>query len=421
MLVSLRIENFLSFKDAVTFSLEAAPIKEHYDSNVFDTTVTGLRLLKGCAIYGANGSGKSNLLKALRFITRFINESAKESQANDVIDVSHFKLSTSTEGKPSLIEIKLISNDLLYRYGFEVDKTKVHREWLYCTKKIKEYLLFERNGNEYEIDYAKFGEGDDAIQSRTRSNVLFLSAVAQWNGETASNVIKGVNNIIFLGDEPLKANYTLQLNKDPLYKSSIKSLLDSADLGINSFITQQITYPESYLREIPQERKKEIPLEQVYMLHNKLDENNNIVGEAPLDLVTEESQGTKKFFYLAGYIVDAIINGKTLVIDEFTSRLHPVLATHIIETFHDKNINKSGAQLIFTTQNTYLMDIKWYRRDQICIIYKQRNYSSVITNFFKENIRNDASFEKRFLEKGSIGVPKLKPPIISNNQLGLFD
>ncbi|MFZ1614449.1 MAG: AAA family ATPase, partial [Holophaga sp.] len=300
MLVSIFIENYLSFKEPVTFSLEASPIKEHFDSNTFETSITGLRLLKGCAIYGANGSGKSNLLKALRFITRFINESAKESQANDSIDITHFKLSTSTEGKPSVIEIKLIVNDVMYRYGFEADKIRVHREWLYATKKIKEYCFFERNGNTYNIDLAKFSEGDEAIQSRTRENVLFLSAVAQWNGEIASNVIKGINDIMFLGDEPLKPNYTLSLSKDPQYKPSIQSLLDSADLGINSFITQQITYPESYLRELTLDRRKEIPHEQVYMLHNKLDENNSIVGETSLDLVTEESQGTKKFFYLAG-------------------------------------------------------------------------------------------------------------------------
>ncbi len=418
MLISLKVENFLSFKDPTLFSLETEPIKEHYHTNTAETSITGLRVLKGCAIYGPNAGGKSNLLKALRFVVRFMTESAIESQANDNIDVTHFRLSTTTENKPSFFELKIIVDNILYRYGFEVDKEKVHKEWLFYSKKIKEYQLFERIENKYVID-DKFEEAKD-IQIKTRINTLFLSAVAQWNGKTANSILQKIRKILFLGEYPLNANKTLELYENPKYKNAIINFLESADLGFKDFNAEQINYPQNLLENLTTEVKNQLPKKQIYTLHNKLDEANAIVDKEYFSLQFEESQGTNKFFNLAGYVVDAIFNGKTLVIDEFTSRLHPLLARHIISTFHSPDINKTGAQLIFTSHNTYLMNIKWYRRDQIFIVYKLENYASTITTFFKENIRNDSSFEKRFFESGSHGLPKIKRPEIITNQLDLF-
>lgn len=416
MFVSIKIRNYLSFREPVIFSLEAEPIKEHFLENTFDTEISNLRLTKGCSIYGVNASGKSNLLKALNFVTKFISESARGASINEEINVIPFKLSSVTENEPSEFEIKIIVEGILYRYGFVVDRQSVKGEWLYCTKRIKEYLLFIRSNNVYEIT-DKFPEGEDElIQEKTRKNALFLSTVAYLNGEKSTSVVEGINKLIFLGDVPLTSDRTVELFKSPAYTNSIFNFLNSADLGISEFSSVQINYSDHYAT-----KTQASPKERVSIKHKKVDENNNTIGEVLLDLQQEESQGTNKFFNLSGYVVDALLNGKTLIIDEFTSRLHPLLAKHIIDMFHNREINRTNAQFIFTTQNTFLMNIEWYRRDQIVVIYKNQQNASEITNFFKQNIRNDAAFEKKYLSKTSIGTPKLLLPKIGNNQLNLFE
>ncbi|MDM8526476.1 AAA family ATPase, partial [Desulfococcaceae bacterium HSG8] len=203
MLIEFKVGNFLSFKDVVNFSMIASP------DEAVDTTfsaVNKFQLLKSAVIYGANASGKSNLLKAVAFMRRFVFESSKESQATENINVSSFRLSTECEKEPSFFEVIFICNQRKFRYGFEVDKNEVHSEWLFFVPTRTEAKLFIREKGNIKIgNYFKEGKG---LENRTRSNALFLSVAAQFNGEISTriltwfkslNVISGLDDNSYIG------------------------------------------------------------------------------------------------------------------------------------------------------------------------------------------------------------------------------
>ncbi|MDO9586094.1 MAG: AAA family ATPase, partial [Syntrophales bacterium] len=172
MLIEFSVANVLSFKDRVTFSMVASNDDALQESNVFEWGKR--RLVKSAVVYGANASGKSNLLNAMRFMRRMVLTSSKDTQANEEIDVDAFKLSTECEGMPSFFEIVFIQNGDTYRYGFEVDRKRIHSEWLFTVPKTKEAELFVREGNKITVNLTRFKEGR-GLEDKTRDNALFLS------------------------------------------------------------------------------------------------------------------------------------------------------------------------------------------------------------------------------------------------------
>jgi len=192
MLINFSVGNFRSFKETVTFSMVAAKItaknKELDRENVFRKG--NLSLLKSASIYGANASGKSNLLQAFSFIKNFVLRSTSTT-SKDSIDVDPFLLSTETENAPSFFEVVFLLDNVRYRYGFEVDQNRVHAEWLYRTIK-REAELFWREGDKIDPK-AGFKEGK-GLEERTRSNALFLSVADQWNGDIAGQIVGWFKN-----------------------------------------------------------------------------------------------------------------------------------------------------------------------------------------------------------------------------------
>src|SRR3989339_412969 len=159
MLVEFSVANVLSFKDRVTFSMVASRDDALQESNVF--TWGKRQLVKSAVVYGANASGKSNLLSAMHFMRHMVLTSSKDTQANEEIDVEVFRLSTECEGKPSFFEIVFIQNGDTYRYGFEVDRKRVHSEWLFTVPATKEAELFVREDNQIKVNRIRFKEGRD--------------------------------------------------------------------------------------------------------------------------------------------------------------------------------------------------------------------------------------------------------------------
>ena len=171
MLLQFSIRNFRTFKEKVSLSLVAS----NYDKdtrefeNVYNDTISNLRLLKSAVIYGANASGKSKLFEALGFMKYFVISSSKESQKGDEIDVEPFKLSSETENSPSEFEVIFTHNNVMFRYGFEVDKKSVISEWLYYKPKTKEIELFYREGENFETHSRNFTKGKTVIKEPKKS------------------------------------------------------------------------------------------------------------------------------------------------------------------------------------------------------------------------------------------------------------
>jgi len=189
MLVNFRVENFKSFKDMTEFSMEATRLKNLRDSNTFD--VNNVSLLKSAVVYGANASGKSNLLKAMIRMKQIILNSTNISYMKQYPHET-FLLSTQTENKETMYEIEFILDTILYRYGFEIDNNAIIiEEWLFSKKieaRAREIKLFYRKKQEISLG-SNFKEGKQLKDNNVRNNALFLSVVAEFNGEKSLQIL----------------------------------------------------------------------------------------------------------------------------------------------------------------------------------------------------------------------------------------
>ncbi|MFY7742976.1 MAG: AAA family ATPase [Flavobacterium sp.] len=420
MLLQFSVKNFRTFKEKVSLSLVAS----NYDKdtrefdNVYYDTNSNLRLLKSAVIYGANASGKSKLFEALGFMKYFVISSSKESQKGDEINVEPFKLSSETENSPSEFEVIFTHNDVMFRYGFEVDKKSVISEWLYYKPKTKEIELFYRDGENFETHSRNFTKGKTVIkEGLVRNNALLVSVAAQFNDKTSIEVIdwfKELKAISGLNESGYRG-FTLSKTDDPNHKANILNLLKAADLGIQDIKLEKIdidNLPKDMPKELKDKIIKEVSdekkelLSDILTLHKKFDSNKKAVDIVNFSLDDDESSGTRKFFALTGPILDVIENGYTLIVDELDSKLHPNLVCKIVSLFNSKELNKKNAQLIFNTHDTNLLSSGLFRRDQIWFTDKNKFGEAKLyslADFKSDEVRKSESFEENYI-KGKYGA-----------------
>ncbi len=424
MLVRFSVSNFLSFKNLKSLDLAVSAITEYIDFNTFETSITDLKLLKSLIIYGPNSSGKSNMFKAMNFMRWFMLNSFKDLQASEEIDVESFNLSTQTTGKPSFFEIELLVKDVKYRYGFRADRSKVYEEHLYFTRKIKEYPLFVRKKQKITVE-SKFALPSEVV-SLTRENALFLSLAAQFNNEISKSILNEISNFKFISGyrDENHIDFTVSMLEDKKYGHIVKDFILSADLGFTDIQTEKFKFTEKMLAKtkIPNELKKLIlkgnkDSYQINTSHQVFDENNKPTQTILMGLMQNESLGTQKYFSLAGPIISTIINGGVLVIDEFSSRMHPKLSESIMRLFNSTTNNPNNAQFLFATHNTRFINkaSNIFRRDQMILFKKDQYGATDVKSLFDLRIRKDASFEKEYL----LGKYEAVPNIDISRQLQL--
>ncbi len=206
-------------------------------------------------IFYSTASGKSNLVRALSFMGRFVLESARESQSGEPTRVERFRLNTAARQRPASFQVIFVLDGVRYRYGFELDEKAVQAEWLYRTVK-RESRLFMRQGDQFEVSSA-FKEGR-GLEARTRANALFLSVVAQFNGPLASRLLEWFRSMMVLGpglDDDVFNGYTADLcRKDEAFCKKVAALIRMADLGIKGLEVEQLTLPEMMARVSTKER-----------------------------------------------------------------------------------------------------------------------------------------------------------------------
>jgi AAA15 family ATPase/GTPase len=416
MLIEFTFSNFRSFKDPTTLSLLAANIKsdpKSVDENNLIHVSKDLDLLTSAVVFGANASGKSNLVRALGFMCNLVLNSSRESREDEPIDVEHFRLSTQTEGQPARFEVIFLIKKQKYRYGFEVTRKRVVSEWLFSTPTTREAKLFTREGKAIQINPRSFREGR-GLEERTRPNALFLSVVAQFNGPVARQVqawfrrlgiISGLDDTSFKG---LTLNEFIQ-NTD--HREGIKRFVCALDVGIEDILGEKIDPAEvSFPPGLPEEFKTSLLKDPGFLVnirtqHKKYDADGNLVGVESFDLDENESEGTKKLFYLTGPIMDTLANGRVLFIDEMETRMHPLITMAFIRLFNSPESNPRRAQLVFTTHDTNLLDRSLFRRDQVWFTEKDRFGATHLYSLVEFRLRNDASFEKDYLRGRYGAVP----------------
>ncbi len=420
MLIEFSVGNYRSFKEKVTFSMVAANLvsqnKDLDINNVFAVD-TELSLVKSAAIYGANASGKSNLAKALQFMKWFMVNSSKETQSTEAIGVERFKLSTETDDQPSFFEIVFLLDGQQHRYGFTADREKVVSEWLFYVPKTRETKLFFRQNDDFDI--AKVYKAD-GIAAKTRGNALFLSVSAQFNVEKSENILNWLilqlNLISSLDDSKFLNDTVYNLFRVDVHDDILK-LIDKFDLNILGIKHKQTQADMAFRAAIAHaagDREKILDIirasfhtimsdRPIETLHQKFNNNREVISSESFDLLTEESEGTQKLFALASFLVDTFKNGGILIIDEFDARLHPLMSRSIVELFNSNETNPHNAQLIVMTHDTNLLSNKIFRRDQIWFAEKDRYGATALYSLAEYKVRNDASFGSDYL-KGKYGA-----------------
>jgi hypothetical protein len=375
---------------------------------------SGLKLLTSAAVYGANASGKSNLIEALNFVCSFISVSARGTRATGGIRVEPFRLSAETVGRPSYFEIVFTAQDHQYRYGFEVSRERVHREWLYHVPTVREARLFERDGDQITLSGA-FKEGR-GLEEKTRPNALFLSVVAQFNGAIARTITNWFLDMdIFSGlDDSWLRDTTLGLWDDPEGFSQVTRFIKDLDLSVEDLKLEQDQHMiERYRSQFPEKFAPGVDWKmpgayRIKTEHRKFDAAGNPIGTEVFDLDEHESEGTRKLFALSGTLLGALALGSVVVADEFDARLHPLVTRRLIELFNSREHNPQHAQLIFTTQDTNLLDNRLFRRDQIWFTEKDRFGATHLYSLAEfKGVRNDASFEKDYVRGRYGAIPFL--------------
>ncbi len=422
MLIEFTVGNFRSFKEPVTLSMVAAKLKARDPRVNENNTIPiseDLTLLTSAVIYGANASGKSNLVQALAFMRAFVLTSANELRTAEPITVEPFRLSTETEQEPSFFEIVFILDDIQYRYGFEVNTSQVVSEWLFAVLNVREVALFVREGDKIKSSLKYFKEGK-GLDVRTRPKALFLSLVALLNGETAQSILGWFRRIGMVSglDDTAYRTYTIKQVVDGQYKDAIIRLVKSLDIDIDDIQGIKLEKDKiSLSSSTPQELRalfiKSLHDGEVFTVqtkHSKLDAQGKAVDSVTFDMDLNESHGTQKAFYLAGPIVDVLSQGKVLIVDEMEARLHPLVTRELIGLFNSQETNPKQAQIIFTTHDTNLLSNKLFRRDQIWFIEKDSLYASHLYSLAEikvdeSKIRNDASFEDGYLQGRYGGIP----------------
>jgi len=423
MLLQFSIKNFRTFKEKATLSFLAS----NYDKdtreldNIFFGERFGLRVLKSAVIYGANASGKSKLLDAIEFMKDFVVNSSKESQKGEEIGVKPFRLSSETEKAPSEFEVIFDLHNVIYRYGFETTKEKIISEWLYSKSNAKEIEIFYRDDENILTHDKIFSKGKTIIkEGLIRDNALLVSVAAQFNDDTSIlilNWFRELNIISGLSEHNFKNNTIIKIKSDK-DKNKILDFLKAADLGIQDIEYEEFTLGESS-EEIKQqfkkmrEQMKNIDPEafsDISTIHNVYDSKKKIVNSTKFSVTKDESNGTRKFLYLSGTIIDVIERGGILIADELDSKLHPNLVCRIVSLFNSKEVNKKNAQLIFNTHDTNLLSSGLFRRDQIWFTDKNKYgegklYS--LADFKSDEVRKGEAFEENYIRGKYGAVPFL--------------
>lgn len=379
MLVEFSVGNYRSFKDTVTLSMVAANIsskpKALDEQNIF-TIGSDVKLLTSAAVYGANASGKSNLIAALRFMRQLVLGSSRDTQN-----------------------------------GFEVNTHQVVAEGLYRLGSSRESVLFRRDAQTINVNTRNFREGK-GLEARTRPNALFLSVVAQFNGAIATKILTwfrllGINTGV---NDPGELFLAYHGFENSSHRQAIEQLIKRLDVGIESFAMERV--PASLPEDLPTEvaqlfealTSSETPLEtiEVKTAHRRYDAKGRAEDTVVFDLQEHESTGTQRLFALAHPLIHALREGRVLVIDELDARIHPNLVIELVRLFNSSETNPRHAQLIFTTHNTNLLSARLFRRDQIWFVEKSRQgaselYSLVEYRIDRKVVRNDASFEKDYI------------------------
>ncbi len=420
MLVEFRIKNFRSLREEQVLSLVASSDKTLLDTHAVSTGLKAApHLLKSAVVYGANASGKSNLIKALQYMRSVVMESAALQPGQTFDRLPPFKLDKVSGNMPTEFEATFILDGVRYQYGFAMNSQRIVSEQLLVYKAFKPQRWFERHfdvesGKDvYEFSSSLRG-AKNLWEGATRPNALFLSMAVQLNSDALRPVFEWfANRLVILNEQsPLSPQFSVQMLKQEDQRKAICEFLRAADTSISDIeVTTKQAMVHSIRFDLATGKREEEAGEQAVdevKFHHITDN-----GQAVFDLM-DESNGTRNLFFLTGPILDILNKGLTLVVDELDTSLHTLLVQSLVRLFHRTDIN-SGAQLIFTTHDTSLLDAYGlFRRDQVWFVEKRSDQSSSLYPLLDFSPRKNEALERGYLQ-GRYGAL----PLLQGQTLGM--
>ena len=402
MLIRFSFKNFKSFKNENCLDMEATSLKEH-EYNVAKTE--NGEYLKVSAIYGANASGKTNVLQAFDYMKKriLVSDDSKKNSPIDEENVYSFMINND----PIALEVEILAkNNKIYKYGFEVLKDTIISEWLFEKRVNKFYSIFERENNNVSMKPNKIS---DLVNIDERTLFLNIYSKIDRNNEDFSNVYDWFVNSMYLDlgnpnfERFINNRVSLKILSDENYKKELLKFIKTIDSGIEGIKTT----PDSL--EAVKSNNGIIDIE---VLHRG---ENGELKALPFYL---ESNGTRKMFHLFDFFMDALKNGMVLFIDELDAKLHPLLTRYIINLFHNSDTNKGNGQLIYSTHDTVNLNKETFRRDEIWFAEKDKDGISEIyalSDYILEDdknagkkVRNDATYNKDYLTGRYGAIPVLE-------------
>ena len=384
MLIQFSVENYLSIKNRVVLSMLASRDKEHPEHLITDGNKN---CLKAAVIYGANASGKSNVLNAFWFMVNYVLTSHNQ-QLHKTIDRSPFKFDREMPARPSSFEIIFTIGGIRYAYGFSVTDTAVTEEYLYYYPNGRQALIFERK-NTKDFRFTIDIDEQNMLKERTSANKLYLSVASNWSYAKVIPVLEWFASCQILTKNSVADAYGLEAEqlKEDGYRNVIASMLRVADFGIQSLQMCDSDYILSQRGGI---------FTNIEAVHTVQDTSGNLLSYA-LNM-TEESDGTNSYFKLIGIVKKALDQGTLFVADEMDAHLHPLLTRHLVSLFDSMEFNLHGAQLIFTSHSTSLLDLDLLRRDQIWFTEKDEQTAATdLFSLYDFSVRKDTKIEKGYL------------------------
>lgn len=421
MLIMFRANNFTSFEDEVILDLRATSYNQHPTHVVKDDQ---FKLLKTVAIYGANASGKSNLISALYFYERYIFshlfQNNKVDQMEEVPDngINHIGIEpfllSSTEDRTIEFEMIFTHKNTLFQYGFSFEDSIVKTEWLL----VNQELVFDRTAPQ-AVEHGKKFSSELKAFKKFREDRLYLSVLDYFATDTIKNHINNFKDFfeskynvyfeLFLESSVKGTAGTVSLSRrlveNESFRKKVANYINQIDVGIIDLVV------ENELMSSKSGEVQERPI--IKTVHEIYNSEGILVGTKLFNL-KQESTGTLRFLSFIQNILQMLEEGGVFIIDELSARLHPLLTKFIIDMFQSKD-NTSHAQLIFTTHDTSILNNLQFRRDEVLFVDKNnRGQSRLYALSDLKSIRQDATYNKDYFNGKYGAIPIIKQTTKTN-------
>lgn len=449
MLIRFTVSNFLSFKDETEFNMlpgKGGAYKQH--PNHLTNTKSGIKILKTAAIYGANASGKSNLIKAVQFLRDLILNDIK---GIIVPSSKRFKLDESYKSKSSTFRIEYEYKNIHFDYGLEIDKGNIIEEWLYVINSVKkesETLLFKRKNK--DVTFGEYYNKIDTtyvkkyLEKKLNSNQCAINAI--YNNIDDDSLIdtfqEAMSNLMIVTPDMYNSDYASSIISKEKPKEYAQNILKNSKTGIEELIIKDIpadnffsyededsklnlieTFEDEILNAKNLEDPKNNQNTENYGLAFYIRNDYNLLtkkkGEYFVSVLKtkhlnsnnlfdldEESDGTNRLFELIPAFEHLTSeNDYVYIIDELERSMHPILAKELLNLYVHNTSSKS--QLIFTTHESHLLDLELLRQDEIWFTEKNIDGSSIFYPLSDFNPREDKNIRLGYLEGRYGGIPFL--------------